>query len=652
MKLSPPTFRTLAVALTAGTSLFAQGCLDRPIDTLEPHTTATVNEVIPYGRVDKIDLLLAIDDSISMSDKQEILRLAVPNLVARFTNPICVGPDGPVADNLQPATGTDPCPAHSEREFPPLTDLHVGIISSSLGSFSGDTCTNDHAHLLTRGAEPSPPPPSFLTWDAAGGGLDGLEERVVGVGQVGCGYEMPLEAMLRFLVDPHPYAQLDESLQPKGLDQALLDQRAAFLRPDSLVAVVLLSDENDCSVNPTISDWKKSGITPNSRCWKSPDALYPTRRYVNALSLRTIDPSRPDFAPVGDAEGIANPLLASRSPELVFFAAIVGVPWQALAKKDDSGQPSLARGLLPVPELKKSGVLQALTGDPDQRVPPSDPFMVESLERRSGTSSILGASPSEPNAINGSDRETLSTSQLQYSCIFELPTPENDDSGDCKEVGNPLCADINGTMMKVKAKAMPGLRQLAVVSGLDRQGIAASVCPAQIVDDKRADFGYSPAAHAIVETLKSKLVDHQCLPFSLETDDSGEGVACLVIEAKPRSQGICQCGAGFDGELDATTEAVRQIQNGEFYRPDQDCFCQVAQLDGKAGETCRESAEGEVPEGVDGFCYIDATLLPPLGNVDLVQQCAPNERRIVRMVGHAVPASDSSTHLWCASDSE
>src|SRR6476660_2670002 len=33
-----------------------------------------------------------------------------------------------------------------------------------------------------------------------------------------------------------------------GKDMNLLAQRAAFLRPDSLVGVVMMTDENDCSI--------------------------------------------------------------------------------------------------------------------------------------------------------------------------------------------------------------------------------------------------------------------------------------------------------------------------------------------------------------------------------------------------------------------
>ena len=40
-----------------------------------------------------------------------------------------------------------------------------------------------------------------------------------------------------------------------GCDETLLAQRKAFLRPDSLVAIVMLSDENDCSIRDDGVGW-------------------------------------------------------------------------------------------------------------------------------------------------------------------------------------------------------------------------------------------------------------------------------------------------------------------------------------------------------------------------------------------------------------
>src|SRR5260221_537096 len=77
------------------------------------------------------------------------------------------------------------------------------------------------------------------------------------VGQNGCGYEASLEAISRFLIDPDPYETIGITPLPmsplgaavlQGTDAVLLKQRSDFLRPDSLVAVMMITDENDCSV--------------------------------------------------------------------------------------------------------------------------------------------------------------------------------------------------------------------------------------------------------------------------------------------------------------------------------------------------------------------------------------------------------------------
>ncbi|EYF06119.1 Hypothetical protein CAP_2309 [Chondromyces apiculatus DSM 436] len=81
----------MAALATVGTF----GCLQRPIETLEPRTTTTIVERLTQSAVDKIDILLAIDNSISMADKQDILALAVPDLVEGLVNPPCVDPTDP-----------------------------------------------------------------------------------------------------------------------------------------------------------------------------------------------------------------------------------------------------------------------------------------------------------------------------------------------------------------------------------------------------------------------------------------------------------------------------------------------------------------------------------------------------------------------------
>ena len=84
---------------------------------------------------DKLDILFDIDNSASMGDKQAYLARAIPDLINRLVNPNCVDVSGTV-------TGLSTmglCPTGSVAEFPPVRDMHLGIVSSSLGSRLSET---------------------------------------------------------------------------------------------------------------------------------------------------------------------------------------------------------------------------------------------------------------------------------------------------------------------------------------------------------------------------------------------------------------------------------------------------------------------------------------------------------------------------------
>ena len=273
---------TVLVAGLAG----ASGCLERPVKAVGPRSTAVISERLTQSSVDKIDLVLAIDNSRSMADKQQILSLAVPDLVKGLVNPACINTTTGEVDSV-PAGPLADCPPGTKRDFDPVVDIHIGIISSSLGGHGSDACgtgagkssNNDKGHLLNR-KDPSTAETiptyqelGFLAWDPkqkltppgeadidtdSGGDpntnalVPQLRDLVIGVGQIGCGYEAQLESWYRFLVDPSPPESItldgDNKVVLNGLDKVLLDQRKAFLRPDSLLAVIMLTDENDCSI--------------------------------------------------------------------------------------------------------------------------------------------------------------------------------------------------------------------------------------------------------------------------------------------------------------------------------------------------------------------------------------------------------------------
>jgi hypothetical protein len=296
----------MTVLRFAALAIFVTGCLDRPITETSPNTSNELVDQLKQTAVDKIDLLFMVDNSASMADKQDILRDAVPVLVSRLTSPICVDgmgvPTGKSSVNGVCASGDSP-------EFSPVGDIHIGIVSSSLGAHGGQECglpsdsphKNDNGHLLgsvrtdTFPLSKSWNNSGFLAWDPSGtrnqpSGTTSaadlqmtFQDMIVAAGEDGCGFEAQLESWYRFLIDPEPPASvgldatrsltvrssaltldasgkkvvLDASGKPTctGCDEALLAQRKAFLRPDSLVAIVMLTDENDCSIRDDGVGW-------------------------------------------------------------------------------------------------------------------------------------------------------------------------------------------------------------------------------------------------------------------------------------------------------------------------------------------------------------------------------------------------------------
>ncbi|MBW2457640.1 MAG: hypothetical protein JRI68_24260 [Deltaproteobacteria bacterium] len=751
-------------AVTTVTAALAVGCLDRPLEPIDPRTTSTVVERLTHSRVDKIDLLLVIDNSGSMADKQAILAGAVPDLVGALVNPPCVGDDG---QRLPMAGPLEPCPAGMDREFDPIADMHVGIISSSLGSHGSDQCTgtkheseNDQAHLLVRSGVGADDPPvngldghSFLVWDpesdddtADGTGaaatdemIQTLSEMVSGVGEVGCGYEAPFEAWYRFLVEPNPHASItvvDGIAQLEGTDQQLLAERGQFLRPDSMLAVIMLTDENDCSIrdggyNFIVAQNKNGSFhlprpraacatDPNDPCCRScaqppgdgcdtsqdecdlgnlepiddsinlrcfdqkrrfgVDFLWPIERYLTGLTAQT----------VADRDGavVKNPLFTDlnpdddnatlRDPSLVFIAGIVGVPWQDIARRDAAGKPDLLAGLdtdgNPVggfqsgEELEHNRTWELILGDPATQTAPTDPLMIESVDPRSGIHPVTGEPLALPgsgwqHSVNGSEYSLPNRNDLQYACIFPLePFTEPRDCSvtgtncDCSKPDNdkPLCEpnpnDGGQPTLQTGAKAYPGVRELQLLRDAGAQGIVGSICPRQLDAPAAADFGYRPAIGAIVERLKQAL-GPACLPRSLEPNAEGQ-VACLVVEASLDE--ACACDGAARRPIATSHPAVQLAKEDPNYSAaGWGCFCEIVQTSGEALQACQNNADDHVTDSagnpVDGWCYVDATTLPPTGNPALVDTCPATQERRVRFVGEGEGAPGATLFITCAS---
>jgi hypothetical protein len=575
--------------------------------------TGGVGGAAELPKADKVDILFMIDNSRSMADKQQVIALALTDLVQSLVNPPCLNASLEPIEN-QPESGLDPCPAGSVRAYEAVNDIHIGVVSSSIGGHGSDSCpdqengtcvpapnftNNDKGHLLDRvdacggGSVPTYQGFGFLAWDPTAkltppGESDrdvlaqSFKEIVLGAGQIGCGYEAPMESWYRFLVDPEPYQSIsviENKAQPEGLDQTVLDQRAAFLRPDSLLAIVMLSDENDCSTKEFgqfffANQLKNSNGTPfhlpraraicatdpnneccrscgqdpggcpddptcydggmpmpggavlalsddedqsNLRCFDQKrrfgiDFLNPVDRYIQALTS-TMVPNR-----IGEL--VQNPIFAGgRDPRLVVLAGIIGVPWQDIARdKADLTQGYKNADELATADNAGKTTWDIILGDPAAYVPPLDPLMIESVQKRAGTNPITGdaiATAQAPlaNPINGHDYTIAANDDLQYACIFELPEARDCEdqahiSCDCKDPANdsPICAtnpNSGEKTLQTHAKAYPGTRQLSVIKGVD--GVVSSVCPAQLTDNATSDFGYRPAMRSLIERLQTRL---------------------------------------------------------------------------------------------------------------------------------------------------
>src|SRR5688572_25002898 len=172
----------------------------------------------------KLDVLLVIDNSRSMADKHQVLDRSAMTLVSRLTSPRCMNAQGNPVTAVPPSPD-QPCPAGSTREIAPVRDMHIGVISSSLGGHGADTCSptlpswdpseDDRGELLTRGGVATYQNRGYLVWDPnrlqnpvgetnAATLASKISALVLGAGEVGCGFEAPLEAWYRFLIDPEP----------------------------------------------------------------------------------------------------------------------------------------------------------------------------------------------------------------------------------------------------------------------------------------------------------------------------------------------------------------------------------------------------------------------------------------------------------------
>ena len=703
------------------------GCLTRPVVQQEPTTKANFTAVVKQQAIDKVDILFSIDNSASMGDKQDLFKDAVPDLISRLLSPDCVKNDDPKV--TQKATnGT--CPDGFKLEFQPVHDLHIGIVTSSLGGGgSPDICDgsgavpagitrhdNDKGELINR-TKPNGGPEgtvnnakpkdgnggNFLAWLPASEPKNqgkpapnvtpepdvptlqtDFQTLVVGVQEYGCGLEAQLESWYRFLVQPDPWDNIPKSaggaaaVALDGVDAKLLKQRKDFLREDSLVAVIMLTDEEDswsdplalggrgwvtrtqnfpstqqkqpgtmprgtseCNEPIDVNNPTKTGpnnpsctscgfqgnkpdntpIASDPECLKSCgascvgfytpaednlnvrytndmkrkygfDPQFPVQRYIDGLTtlkvpnregehkggagayLGTKNCTNPLFArdlPDGSdtsAVALCNLKVGPRTPDLVFFAVLGGVPWQLLVDDPSDVQSNFK------PSLADSDWVKILGKDPATfQTAGIDPHMIESVAPRSGLPPPSSGNGADP--IHGREWDTATAAaglDLQYACTFPLPAPkdctlpQNAKACDCATANDsPLC---NGTT-QVRAKAYPTIRELRVAKGMAGRGIVSSLCARNVADQNAPDYGYRPAVAAVVDRMRDVL-GAQCLSQPLTpTADGTVPCAVLVSFAPGQDQNtVCDPNKGLKQPAPDVLKHLRDTQLAELKSQD------------------------------------------------------------------------------------
>lgn len=216
------SFQLFAAVVSIIAGLIANaGCPSREVSRVDPQPALEQQKSLPAAVNRNIDILFVIDDSGSMEEEQT-------SLVQNFDNFINV------LNNIEGG----------------LPNVHLGVVSTNLGGNAGagnvscagtgdsgnlvntprvnNSCSGPSDRWIEDIEDPDNPGTRLTNYDNS----QSLAETfscIAELGTTGCGFEQPLESMRRAL----------ENAGNEG-----------FIRDNAFLAVIFITDEDDCSVKP------------------------------------------------------------------------------------------------------------------------------------------------------------------------------------------------------------------------------------------------------------------------------------------------------------------------------------------------------------------------------------------------------------------
>jgi hypothetical protein len=252
-------FETTALAcLALGAGLSTASCGERSVDI--PDTTRIAALTAGSGPGD-LDVLFMVDNSSSMTEMQQKLYDQIPQFV----------------------TALESLPTG-------LPNIHIAVVSSDMGapgdatSSIGCTSAGDEGQFqnLPRGTCTDTTLQSGASYLSNVGGvvnytgnLPDVLQCIALLGDKGCGFEHQLASVARSL-------GADGAPAPAG--------NAGFLRPNAELAIIMLSDEDDCSAPPDTQLYSLNVGGSNQQ--NLANALGPVSNYrCNAYGHLCVDPA-------------------------------------------------------------------------------------------------------------------------------------------------------------------------------------------------------------------------------------------------------------------------------------------------------------------------------------------------------------------------